>query len=222
MGSTSMISGGHKRVTPSATAHALLYIRDMNKFLLLALTLPLLACTVGDGGTAPTGGGGGAAGGGGVTGGGGGGGGDDGSGGTTPTGFSGTVSADTTWSGSMNLLGQVTINAGVTVTVMPGATVAASGDASVTVNGTLLEMGAKGTPVTFTDIAVDVGSGGSVTATYANHTGGSLHTVDGATVNLTDSMLAHAGGDFFTMDGGNANVQYADRRRQRVRPGHAR
>jgi hypothetical protein len=175
----------------------------MKKVLLLALSLPLAACTVG-GDPGP---GGGSSGGGG----GGGGGGGEVDGGGATGGISGAIATDTTWTGSINLLGQVTINPGVTLTVAPGTTVASGTGSTVeiTVGGTLLEQGAKGTLVTFNDVGLGVGTGGTVTATYAVHTGGDIAISTGGTVNLTDTVLSHAGGDFLTMSGGTVHMDYS-------------
>ena len=203
---TSMISGVSWRAAHFAQAHPLLYNHDMKKVLLLALSLPLAACVVGADGSPTTGGGddtggsntGSNTGSGGGSGGGGG-------------GISGAISADTTWTGTVNLLGAVTISPGVTLTVAPGTTVKSgvTGDANITVNGTLLEQGAKGTLVTFNSVGVNVSKGGTLTATYAVHTGGGIETVTGGTVTLTDSVLSHAGGDFLVMSGGTVTMDYS-------------
>ena len=175
----------------------------MKKVLLLALSLPLAACVVGSDGSPATGG---DDAGGSNTGSDGSGGGSGGGGG-----ISGAIAADTTWSDTVNLLGAVTVNAGVTLTIAPGTVVKSglTGDANITVKGTLLEQGAKGSLVTFTNVGVNVPSGGTLTASYAVHTGGGIETVTGGIISLTDSVLSHAGGDFLVMSGGSVTMDYS-------------
>ena len=173
----------------------------MTKVLLLALSLPLVACVVGDSGSTVPGGGGDDTGS------------DPGSdpGGGSGLNFSGSITADTTWTGTVNLLGTVTVESGVTLTMAAGTTVnsGTSSDTEITIDGTVLEMGAKGNTVNLNRVAFGFASGGNLTATYAVHTGGGMEVVTGATVNLTDTQLSHAEGDFLTMSGGVVTVDHS-------------
>ena len=192
----------------AATAHPLLYIRYMNKVLAFALCLPFAACTVGDANTGT---------------------GDD----TmnpnpnpnpdpnpnpnpNPTpGISGTIAANTTWTGATAITGPVMIPLGVTVTVSPGAALTLTSGAGITINGILDIEGTKASPVTVgPDVAnghwsgVDVKAGGAYTMKYGTQTGGGIYT-DGGTATIADSKMSNANGDYLVMNGGTIDVQYS-------------
>jgi nitrous oxidase accessory protein NosD len=54
--------------------------------------------------------------------------------------FSGTIDSDTTWSGTVNLTGNVTVNSGVRLTIQPG-TIVNFNSSALQINGTLVAMG---------------------------------------------------------------------------------
>jgi hypothetical protein len=179
----------------------------MMKALVLALSLTLVACMVGETGNPSPGGGGG---GGGGTGGGGGGGGSGGSGG------SGEITTDTTWSGTMTIDGNVTVDPGVTLTISAGAMIEVATGVSITVKGTLLSNGAAGTPVLIqpADGAANFGAGESgvivgdgtvaaaLTYTFTKQIGGGILVNGASTATLTDSMFAQSDGDFLVTAAG--------------------
>jgi hypothetical protein len=190
-------------------AQPLLYTAVMNKVLAAALALPLAACVVGSS-SQPAGGG------------------DDGTGGGTMgsdtgsdpgtgggTGISGHITADTTWMDTVTISGNVTIDPGVTVTVAPGATVNVAGVAGITVNGTLAIAGtaaAKSTiqPETGSAFqAINVATGGAVTATFASVHGAEIQ-LNGGSFTMADSKVWGAPGDLLVMNGGTINVTYTN------------
>ena len=187
----------------------------MMKVLALALTLPLVACVVGDSGPAP-GGGGGGQGGGGQGGGGGGGGSGSGSG----DGTSGHITMDTTWQGTVNLTGTVTIDPGVTLTIAAGTTVNVPQGAEIDVHGTLDAAGAAGSIVTIQPAAgathfgvgesgVVVGDGtnpATLTYTFVSQMGDGILVQNGATATITDSRMAQSAGDYLTTAPGSTVV----------------
>jgi len=125
----------------------------------------------GNGGGGGTGAGGGG-GGGGSTGGGGGGGGGSSGGVGTPK--SGAIAADETWSGAISVTGDVTVNAGVTLTIADGALIQVAAGKALLVSGTLLVKGTAAQGVTFSPNptpgswdGVQVTAGGKATLSYA-------------------------------------------------------
>lgn len=183
----------------------------MNKLLTLALALPLVACVVGsDVGTGDGDGDGDG------MGGGGGGGGGSGSGSGGGDGISGTIAADATWTGVVNITAQTVIAAGVTVTVEPGATINfKAGGVGVNVAGILDVQGTKAAPVTIgPEVAggfhggFTVPTGGELRLTYAVQKGGGIMTTGGNAV-VVDTKMSHASGDFIVMGGGSLDVQYS-------------
>ena len=125
------------------------------------------------------------------------------------------VATNTTWTGTMNITGDLTIAAGVTVTVDPGTTVTFSPGASVTVAGILDVKGTKAMPVTIGPATAGgfhsgfaVPAGGHVKLTYAKQTGGGI-TIQGGTATILDTYMAKASGDFLVMNGGAIDMQYS-------------
>jgi hypothetical protein len=149
--------------------------------LAFGLLLVVSGCTstaydpgTGGGGAAGSGGGGSAgSGGGGSAGTGGGGGG--GSGGGVGTSKSGPLTADETWSGAITMSGDVTVNAGVTLTIADGTLIQVAAGKALIVAGTLKVQGASANPgVSFapnptpgTWDGIQVQSGGAATISYA-------------------------------------------------------
>lgn len=172
---------------------------------LVALSLPLAACVVGEDGTGVDPGD------------------DDGSGsgsgsGSNPGGgISGTIAQDATWSGTVKITGNTTISAGVTVTVEPGTTINIdAGGWSINVNGTFTAAGTKAAPITIAPTAAtgfhsgfQIATGGVVTLNYVNQSGGGIHTSGGKAV-VVDSTMRNASGDFLVMSGGEVDVSYSE------------
>jgi hypothetical protein len=147
---------------------------------------------------------------------------DPGNGSGTETGpvteVSGHITASTTWMDTIHVVGGVTIDPGVTVTVKAGTTVDVTSDAGfgITVSGVLDIKGEKDSKVTFrpstagetwSDIAVP--RGGTMTATYLVQTGGGIAISSTGKVTLTDTRLSQVGGDFLTMSGGTLSMTYS-------------
>jgi parallel beta-helix repeat protein len=63
--------------------------------------------------------------------------------------ISGNITENTEWSGIVNVLGTVTVNAGVTLTITPGTTIFFNGGSSLYVNGTLNAAGNSSQRITF-------------------------------------------------------------------------
>ena len=184
----------------------------------LALGLSLTAaCTVGSGITAPTGSGG-----------------DDtqsDAGVTPPDGISGHITASATWMGTVNIIGDTTIDPGVTVTVQAGAVVNVAANMSIVVLGTLdaegtsaakitiqpanaaLHFGAPDAGITVGASALTVGSSpqpGTLIMKYVNQTGGSLRVFGSGTATVTDSTFSKADGDLLQMsDTASLDFEYS-------------
>lgn len=175
-------------------AHPLLYSRYMKKLLLLALVLP--ACVVGEGGQTP--------------------GGDDDvppPDPTDPTGISGSIAANQTWTGTVNVIGPTTIESGATVTVMAGTIVNFKAAAGLTIKGGLDVQGTKGAEAQFIPSETQFFQGfavsGTLTMAYGLQHGGSIVMLSGGTATITDTKMFGAGGDFLIMNGGMINVSYS-------------
>jgi len=190
----------------------------MTKALSLAFTLSLAACVVGSDapGMDPGGGGGGTGGGGGGTGGGGGGGGGSGSG----AGVSGHITADTTWTGTVEVTGAVTVDSGVTLSIDPGTTVNINGAYGITVIGNLNAPGTSAAKITIQpgtglqhfgagEGGITVGDGtaaSTLTYTYVTQTGGGMLVEKAATATITDTNMYGSPGDFMTTQIGSTLV----------------
>ncbi len=111
---------------------------------------------------------------------------------------SGTINSDTTWSGTVNLVGNVTVNSGVRLTIQPGATVNFNSSA-LQIDGTLVARGDGNQKITFNG-----GFGGMIIFTASstpwNEQAGSGSIMEycvsscyiitrGASPKLTNSML---------------------------------
>ena len=177
--------------------------------LAFGLALAVTGCTTtaydpGSGGSGGTGGGGSAGSGGGGSGGGGtGGSGGGGSTGGVGTDKSGTLSADETWSGAITMSGDVTVAAGVTLTISDGTLIQVAAGKALIIAGTLKISGTSATGVTFTPNptpgtwdGIQVESGGGATISYAqlNYPTTGLSCAAGATACAMDySKVANYG-----------------------------
>lgn len=193
------LRGLHKRdgtsVAPSGCMKKLAW--------LIAISLPLAACVVGEDGTAVDPGGD-----------------DQGSGSGSGSGSNtspNTISVDTTWSGTFAVSANLTIAAGVTVTVEPGTTISfAPGGYSITVNGTLDAQGTKAAPITIGPSApggshagLQIPTGGLVNLNYVIQTGGGIHTSGGKATIVDTFMSGASGSDFLVMSGGELDMSYS-------------
>jgi hypothetical protein len=81
---------------------------------------------------------------------------------SVPTTVSGHITADTTWSGSINVIGNVVVDHGVTLTIQAGTMIAVNPFAtfSIAVDGTLDAPGTAASPIIFTS-ARDPAVGGT-------------------------------------------------------------
>jgi hypothetical protein len=200
-----MIFAINSAILRNLAAHRLLYTAVMTKVLAAVLALPLVACVVGDSGT--------------TTGdpGGNPGGSNSGSNSGSNTGggdgVSGHITADTTWSGTVNISGNVFIDQGVTVTVAAGAEVDVAPQAGITVTGTL---DIQGTAASHAVIKPASGGtfgafsvAGTVTAAFASINGATFEISNGS-LTMTDSKVWGAPGDLLVMNGGTINVTYTN------------
>jgi hypothetical protein len=134
----------------------------------------------------------------------------------TETEVSGHITANTTWTDTIHVTGDLTINAGVTVTVAAGTVVNVTSPFGITVLGTLAIQGTKDGKVTFQSAEVGtfwshivVPSGGVMTASYLVQTSSGLTTSNSGKITLVDTQLSHAGGDLLTMSGGTLDMSYS-------------
>lgn len=172
---------------------------------LLALSLPLAACVVGEDGTGGDPGGGGDD--------------DQGSGSGSGSGSQtspNSITENTTWSGTFNLTANMTIEAGVTVTVEPGTVITAGPNGALNVKGTFDAQGTKAAPITIQAATagasyggISIATGGLANLTYVVQTGGGVHLNGGKAVIVDTYMSQAAGGDFLTMAGGELDMSYS-------------
>ena len=133
-----------------------------------------------------------------------------------PAPVTGTISANTTWSGTMKFTGVTVIAPMVTVTVEPNTTLEFAEGAGIRVEGALLANGVSGGKIFGKAEAgavnwgpIDV-SGGFVRMTYVDFTGGALYTNGPfAKLEVVDSRFVGGGGDYVVMNGGELNMQYS-------------
>jgi hypothetical protein len=169
----------------------------MKKLLLLALSLPLVACVVGESGQTPPGGD------------------DDDNPPVDPPGEENHITANTTFTGTQAITATTTIDAGVTVTVDPGTTIEFASGTSLIVNGTLTVGGTQASKViikgagTGLFTAIQVGTGGTLSMTYAEQTGGGIRTSAGSTTTITDTLMYGVSGDFLIMNGGSVTMSFS-------------
>ncbi len=173
----------------------------MRNLLALAVSLPLVACVVGNGtdvGDDGTGDGSGS----------GSGSGSD----MTGTGISGRISTNTTWSDAVSITGNVMIDSGVTVTVAAGATVTVKAGAQITVGGILDAQGTSASKITFVGATNGWGGvtvNGELKYKYVEQTGGGIFLFTGGKATILDSRFSKVSGDFLIMSGGNLDMQYS-------------
>lgn len=179
----------------------------MNKLLTVALTVPLMACVIGqdsDSGDDGTGGGS-----------------NGGSNGSGTGGGSGAadgynhITAATSWTGAFAITKATVIDPGVTVTVPAGTTVTVADGAYITVKGTLDIQGTKGSEVSIAPTAagkhhqgITVAAGGTLKMVYAHQTGGGVST-NGGTTTITDSIGDQAEGDWLVIGAGTVTVDHS-------------
>jgi hypothetical protein len=138
-------------------------------------------------------------------------------GGTGPvTEVSGHITASTAWMDTIHLVGNVTIDAGVTVSVTHGTTVNVDPAVGITVLGVLDIQGSRASKVVFRSATtsefwgdISVPRGGAMTASYLVQIGGAIGISSTGKVTLVDTLMSHAGGDLLTMSGGTLNMTYS-------------
>src|SRR5439155_882795 len=101
--------------------------------------------------------------------------GGSGGGGVTGATKSGALTADETWTGAINVTGDVTVNTGVTLTISEGALVQVAASKAILVNGTIKVVGTAANYVSFKPVqmgtnwnGIEVNSGGNATVSYAD------------------------------------------------------
>lgn len=67
----------------------------------------------------------------------------------------GVISTNQTWSGVVYVIGNLTVNSDVTLTIKPGTTIKFSDDCALNVYGYLMTEGTEGNPITFTSSRTD-------------------------------------------------------------------
>ena len=133
----------------------------------------------------------------------------------TGDGVSGSIAANTSWSGTTRIKGATTIEPGVIVTVAAGTVLNFAQGAGITVNGTLKFEGTKAEKIM---VQAETGAtswgpffvSGTLDLNYADITGGAISTQSAAAVlKIVDSKMYKAGGDYIVMNGGSIDMSYS-------------
>ena len=142
------------------------------------------------------------------------------------TNVSGTIPVDTIWTADYSpyvITSNVTVNAGVTLTIQPGVTVKGNAGTSLTVNGSLSAAGNASSPITFTS-ASDSGPGqwlgitfnsGAGTGTFkyvhARYGGGGVGgdtsgmlKINGGVITIEDSTFSQSSVSGISINGGTS------------------
>ncbi|MBK7538707.1 MAG: hypothetical protein IPI49_25740 [Myxococcales bacterium] len=162
----------------------------MKNLLMLALSLPLVACVVDV---------------------------DEGPGTTPPppgngNEVSGSITQSGTWSGTIVVKGPTTIETGATITVAAGTTIDFIGSNSLTIKGTLDIQGTAAAkvnlkPQTGTFFG-GISNSGTLKMAYALQRGGGIYGQSGS-ITITDSQLSGVQGDLIVLGGGSFNASYS-------------
>jgi hypothetical protein len=129
---------------------------------------------------------------------------------------SGHITANATWTGTVDVTAPLVIDPGVTVTVMPGTTIAVISTAAINVDGTLdiegtsashVLAGASGGAPHWTGFKI--ASGGQLITHYLVEAGGSVEVAAGGSVTIIDTQLSQASHDLLVISSGTADVEYS-------------
>ncbi len=110
---------------------------------------------------------------------------------------SGVISANTTWSGTVQVTGNLNLPAGITITIQPGTVVKFNGGLLFTVSGTIDARGSSSQPITFTassddSVGVDVSGAGESTPAAGDWEAINFEAGSGGSV-LENVVLRYAG-----------------------------
>ena len=127
--------------------------------------------------------------------------------------ISGSITADATWSGAIDLTGPATIESGVTITVSAGTTITARSGSSITIKGTLDVEGTSPAHVVMKPATLNWAGlivAGTLTMHYVEEISGGI-VVNAGTVTVFDTTMAHSHNlqDYLIMNGGMIDVEYS-------------
>ena len=134
------------------------------------------------------------------------------------TNISGTVAASATWSGFVNVMGPVQINAGIAITVAPGTQITFAGiDTGVALRGTFDIEGTKDMPVTLVPgtagghwAGFAIANSGAFTSHYMIENGGGFGVVGAdASATMIDSSMSRDSHDLVTVQTGKIDIEYS-------------
>lgn len=116
-----------------------------------------------------------------------------------------TIISNTTWSPTdgVYLVNQVvSVNQGVTLTILPGTVVKFASETALAVNGSLVANGTAASPIVFTSqsddsYGGDTNSDGQMTLPSPGQWGGVLLTSTAASSSITQARFQYAGGQFY-------------------------
>jgi len=134
--------------------------------------------------------------------------------GTNVMDVSGSITADATWSGTVNLTAATSIAPGVTVTMMPGTLVLGASGGKITIAGRLDVQGTSACPVSLRPSetawsGLVVAAGGELIAHYVDQLGGGILLQSAGKATIIDSRMSHTTHDFLIMSGGTLDLEYS-------------
>lgn len=179
--------GGHD---PPCRGTTVACVTTMSKLITVALAMPLVACVTAadDAAMAPV---------------------------LDGVSVSGHVAADATWTGTVNVVNQLTVDRGATLTIAAGTTVRIAEGASIVAQGTVNVQGTKASGVQISPTTAtghhngfSIPSGGVLQMSYAIQVGGNLE-VTGGRLTVTDSKMSRALGDLLVVNAGTVDMSYS-------------
>jgi hypothetical protein len=133
----------------------------------------------------------------------------------TITDVTANITADTTWSGLIRIQNDITVAAGVKVTVEPRSLIEVAAGVTITVAGTIEVDGVKDGIVTIRDLVANENwnafkvDTGTLNLAYAVMTGGGITVSNTGHVIASDTRMSTVSHDLLVISGGTIDIQYS-------------